>query len=103
VKEADPWTVMAAYNKINGTFASEHPYLLTDILKKEWGFEGFVVSDWTAVKSTVPAANAGMDLEMPGPPRFLDDKLVQAVKKGLVSEEIIVHQLSRRKWPGALW
>jgi len=95
VKEAQPWTVMAAYNKVNGTFASEHSYFLTDILKEEWGFEGFVVSDWTAVKSTVPAANAGMDLEMPGPPRFLDDKLVQAVKDGLVSEEVIDDKVRR--------
>ncbi|RLC86524.1 MAG: beta-glucosidase [Chloroflexi bacterium] len=95
VKEAQPWTVMAAYNKVNGTFASEHPYLLTDILKKEWGFEGFVVSDWTAVKSTVPAANAGLDLEMPGPPRFMDEKLVQAVKDGLVSEEVIDDKVRR--------
>ncbi len=95
VQEAQPWTVMAAYNRVNGTFASEHPYLLTDILKEEWGFEGFVVSDWTAVKSTVPAANAGMDLEMPGPPRFLDDKLVQAVEDGLVSEEVIDDKVRR--------
>jgi len=95
VKEADPWTVMAAYNKVNGTFASEHPYLLTGILKEEWGFKGFVVSDWTAVKSTVPAANAGMDLEMPGPPRFLGGKLVQAVKDGLVSEDVIDDKVRR--------
>jgi beta-glucosidase len=98
VREADPWTVMAAYNKVNGTFASEHPYLLTDILKREWGFKGFVVSDWTAVKSTVPAANAGMDLEMPGPAKFMGDKLVQAVKDGLVSQEVIDDKARRILW-----
>ena len=59
VGEADPWTVMAAYNRVNGTFASEHPYLLTDILKKEWGFKGFVVSDWLGTTSTAAAANGG--------------------------------------------
>ena len=95
VKEARPWTVMASYNKVNGTYASEHPYLLTDILKKEWGFEGFVVSDWTAVKSTAPAANAGLDMEMPGPPRFFGDDLVQAVKDGLVSESVIDDKVRR--------
>jgi beta-glucosidase len=95
VREAQPRTVMAAYNKVNGTFASEHSYLLTDILKGEWGFEGLVVSDWTAVKSTVPVANAGMDLEMPGPPKFLDQKLVQAVKDGLVNEEVIDDKVRR--------
>ena len=95
VKEAAPWTAMAAYNKVNGTFASEHPYLLTDILKKEWGFKGFVVSDWTAVKSTVSAASAGLDLEMPGPARFMGERLVQAVKEGLVNEKVIDDKVRR--------
>lgn len=90
MKEAQPWTVMASYNKVNGIYASEHPYLLTEILKKEWGFEGFVVSDWTAVKSTVEAVNAGMDLEMPGPPRFFQlEKLVQAVHEGDIAETAV--------------
>jgi len=86
VREANPWTVMASYNKINGTYASENRKLLTDILKDEWGYDGVVVSDWGAVHSTAPAANAGLDLEMPGPARWFGDKLVEAVKAGEVSE-----------------
>jgi beta-glucosidase len=87
VKRANPWTVMASYNKINGTYASENRRLLTDILKTEWAYDGVVVSDWGAVHSTAPAANAGLDLEMPGPPRHFGDKLLAAVKNGEVSEK----------------
>src|SRR5688572_3228144 len=82
VREADPWTVMASYNRLNGTHASQHRGLLTDILKREWGYEGVVVSDWTAVRSTAPAANAGLDLEMPGPAKWFGDKLLAAVEAG---------------------
>ena len=89
VKQANPWTVMASYNKVNGTYASESRYLLTDILKTEWGYDGVVVSDWGAVHSTGPAANAGLDLEMPGPPRHFGKKLLNAVKEGEVSERQI--------------
>jgi len=89
VRDADPWTVMASYNKLNGTYASEHRRLLTDILKREWGYAGLVVSDWTAVKSTAPAAAAGMDLEMPGPAKWFGDKLLAAVEAGEVSREQI--------------
>ncbi len=86
VKTADPWSVMASYNKVNGTYASENRWLLTDLLKKEWGYRGFVVSDWGATHSTVAAANAGLDLEMPGPAKFFGDKLAAAVKAGEVSQ-----------------
>ena len=79
VREADPWTVMASYNRLNGVHASQHRGLLTDILKDEWGYEGMVVSDWTAVRSTAPSANAGMDLEMPGPAKWFGDKLLAVV------------------------
>lgn len=85
VAQADPWTVMASYNKLNGTLASAHRALLTDILKEEWGYEGMVVSDWTAVRSTAASANAGMDLEMPGPAKWFGDKLLAAVSTGAVS------------------
>ena len=95
VLEAQPWTVMCSYNRVNGTYASENKYLLTDILKGEWGFEGFVVSDWGAVHSTVPPANAGLDLEMPGPARFFGEALVSAVNKGEVSQELIDDKVRR--------
>ncbi|WP_423605620.1 beta-glucosidase H [Sphingomonas sp. MS122] len=86
VREADPWSVMASYNKINGTYAAENRWLLTDLLKTEWGYRGFVVSDWGATHSTAPAANAGLDLEMPGPPKHFGDKLKAAVAAGEVSQ-----------------
>jgi beta-glucosidase len=89
VKEVQPWSVMSSYNRINGTFACDNAYLLTDILKGEWGFEGFVISDWFGTKSTVEAANAGLDLEMPGPPQWMGDGLLQAVKEGQVDKPTI--------------
>ena len=95
VEEADPWTVMAAYNKINGTYATEQRYLLSDILKGEWGYKGFVVSDWGAVHSTIPAAKAGTDLEMPGPAKFFGKQLMKAVKEGKVSESVIDDKVRR--------
>lgn len=85
VKQADPWSVMASYNKINGIYAAENRWLLTDLLKKEWGYKGFVVSDWGATHSTAAAVNAGLDLEMPGPPKWFGEKLVAAVRAGEVS------------------
>ena len=66
VQEAGVWAVMSAYNKVNGTYCAENPFLLQDTLKREWGFKGFVVSDWGSTYSTVATVNAGMDLEMPG-------------------------------------
>jgi len=85
VKQADPWSVMASYNKLNGTYASENPWLLTEVLKQQWGFKGLVVSDWGATHSTAKAVNAGLDMEMPGPPEHFGDKLVKAVAAGEVS------------------
>ena len=89
VKAANPWTLMASYNKLRGTFASENPHLLQDILKGEWAYDGVVVSDWGAVHSTAPAASDGLDLEMPGPPSYFGDKLVAAVKAGQVDPKHI--------------
>jgi beta-glucosidase len=66
VQQADVWAVMSAYNKVNGTYCAENAYLLKDVLKKHWGFKGFVLSDWGSTYSTAPTVNAGMDLEMPG-------------------------------------
>jgi beta-glucosidase len=66
VQEAGVWSVMSAYNKVNGLYCAENPYLLHDVLKKQWGFKGFVISDWGSTYSTAATVNAGMDLEMPG-------------------------------------
>lgn len=86
VREAHPWTIMAAYNLVNGIAASENPYLLTEILRHEWGFDGAVISDWFfSVKSTAASVNAGLDLEMPTP-RFRGEKLLAAVERGEVAE-----------------
>jgi beta-glucosidase len=89
VKEAQPWTIMAAYNRVNGVYMTENKSLLKDVLRNEWGFKGLVVSDWGAVHSTVPAANAGLDLEMPGPGKQYGSALVDAVNSGKVAEAII--------------
>src|SRR3989440_449965 len=89
VREAQPWTIMAAYNLLNGIAASEHSYLLTQILRQEWGFDGVVVSDWFfSVKSTAASVNAGLDLEMPSP-RWRGQKLLEAVERGKVTEATI--------------
>jgi beta-glucosidase len=66
VQEAGVWSVMSAYNKVNGLYCAENPVLLHDVLKKQWGFKGFVISDWGSTYSTAGTVNAGMDLEMPG-------------------------------------
>ncbi len=89
VRNAAPWTVMCSYNRINGEFASQNKYLLTDILRKEWGFEGNVVSDWGAVSDRAKALEAGLNLEMPTSYEENDKKLVKAVKDGELDESIL--------------
>lgn len=89
VREAKTWAVMSAYNKINGVYADENAPLLLDILRGEWGFDGVVMSDWFGTKSTVDAANNGLDLEMPGPAAFRGAKLLEAVERGEVRPEAI--------------
>ncbi|MET7402389.1 glycoside hydrolase family 3 C-terminal domain-containing protein [Dactylosporangium sp. NPDC005572] len=76
VQQARPWTVMCSYNRINGVHASQHPWLLTEVLRDEWGYEGVVVSDWGAVVDRVAAVRAGLDLTMPGPDPAGDRALV---------------------------
>ncbi|MGC1459919.1 MAG: glycoside hydrolase family 3 C-terminal domain-containing protein [Steroidobacteraceae bacterium] len=88
VAAAQPWTVMASYNRLNGTYMTENP-LIGRILKGEWGFGGLLMSDWGAVHVTAPAANAGTDLEMPGPPKFFGPPLLAAVRAGAVSQAVI--------------
>ena len=95
VQEAGVWSVMSAYNKINGQWCSENPWLLTGVLKKQWGFRGFVVSDWGAVQSTVETANAGCDLEMPTG-KFMDrDALMRAIAAGRITQETIDDKVRR--------
>lgn len=86
VEIARPWTVMASYNKINGVHAAENQWLLTDVLRGEWGFEGIVVSDWGAVTDRVAAVAAGLDLEMPGGDGASDAEVAAAVKNGTLDE-----------------
>ena len=73
---------MCSYNRINGTFASENKWLLTEVLRKEWGFEGYVMSDWGAVADRARGVEAGLDLEMPASGGLNDRKIVKAVQEG---------------------
>ena len=91
VREASVGAVMCSYNRINGTYGCEHPWLLTDVLRKEWGYQGFVMSDWFATHSTEAAAKAGLDMEMPGGanafgrfPEYFGEALEKAVAAGRV-------------------
>lgn len=95
VKEARPWSVMCSYNKINGVFGSENHYLLTEILKGEWGFEGFVVSDWGAVRNRVAALQGGLDLEMPGPQDRRVQEVIAAVRSGALAEAVLDEAVRR--------
>ncbi|MFK4730424.1 glycoside hydrolase family 3 C-terminal domain-containing protein [Agromyces mediolanus] len=89
VEDAQPWTVMCSYNRINGVYASEDPWLLTKVLRDEWGFEGLVVSDWGAVNDRVAGLPAGLDLEMPSSDGRTDAQLVEAVRDGRLAESAL--------------
>lgn len=95
VKAAKPWTVMCAYNKLNGTYCSEHQALLLDILKKEWGFEGVVVSDWGAVHDRVASLQGGLDLEMPGPQDHRLKEVVAAIQSGALEPGMLDEAVRR--------
>ena len=95
VSSQKPWTVMCSYNKINGTYAAEHKEALTDILRGEWGFDGFVVSDWGAVNNRVPDLEAGLDLEMPASGGINDKQIVDAVKEGRLEESVLDRAVER--------
>lgn len=95
VKQARPWTVMCAYNKLNGEYGAENHYLLMDILKNEWGFEGVVVSDWGAVHDRVASLKGGLDLEMPGPQDWRVKAVVDAVRSGELDQAVLDESVRR--------
>ena len=98
VRDASPWTIMSAYNRVNGVFASEHPGLLSDVLKRRWGFAGLVVSDWGAVNDRVASLRAGLHLEMPASQGVNDRLVLEAVQSGALEEarldELLVELVS---------
>lgn len=104
LKDSGAGAVMCAYNQVNGIYACENPYLLTDVLKKDFGFKGFVVSDWGATQSTVKAALAGLDMEMPGNQNF-GEPLKKAVESGQVPMKRLndmVHRILRTEFDSGI-
>lgn len=95
VKGGKPWTVMSSYNKVNGTYASENPFLLTDVLRDEWDFDGFTMTDWGACADHVKGVLAGMDLEMPSTGTRSDRMLADAVRAGVVDEAVLDEAVER--------
>ncbi len=92
---AEPWTVMCSYNRVNGVHVSQDPWLLNDVLREEWGFEGLVVSDWGAVHDRVAAVAAGLDLEMPPKLGWSDQAVVDAVGSGELDEALLDRSVRR--------
>ena len=95
ITEANPWSLMAAYNDVNGQAATEQEHVNNEVVKGEWGYDGLIMSDWFATKTTAPAANGGLDLVMPGPDGPWGDKLVAAVEAGDVAESVIDDHVTR--------
>jgi len=95
VKEAQPWTVMNAYHLLNDAYCSENAYIINDILKKEWGFEGLVVSDWGSVNDRVAGLKAGVDLEMPGPAKDNEAAILAALASGELAETAVTQAVER--------
>jgi beta-glucosidase len=95
VTRAQPWTVMGAYNRVNGTYACEHPWLLTEVLKGEWGHTGIVVTDWGAMHDRVAAIAAGCELEMPATDGSSDQAIVEAVRAGTLDEAAVDRAVTR--------
>lgn len=95
VKKAQPWTVMCSYNRINGVYSSDNPWLLQDVLRDEWGFQGLVMTDWGAMNDRVTALKAGLDLEMPSSHGETDKQIVTAVRDGSLSEEVLDRAVTR--------
>jgi len=88
LKESDPWSLMCSYNRVNGVQVSENEYLLTGILRKRWGYQGVVISDWAAVNNKIKALEAGLDLLMPGPAYSLNQEVMSGIENGEVSQHI---------------
>jgi beta-glucosidase len=95
VAESEPWSIMAAYNDVNGVAATEQDHVINQVVKDEWGWDGLVMSDWFATKTAGPAANGGLDLVMPGPEGPWGTALVDAVRAGQVPEDVIDEHLRR--------
>lgn len=95
IKEAHPKTVMCSYNKINGIYSSENPWLLTEVLREEWGFEGYVMSDWGAVDRRVEGLKAGLELEMPSTNGINDKEIIKAVENGTLDEAVLDQAVER--------
>ena len=95
VKQAKPWTMMGAYNKLNGTYLCENKLILTDILRDEWGFDGYIMSDWGAMNDRVDALKAGCELEMPGMTDRTDKEIIAAVQSGDLDEELLNRAVER--------
>src|SRR3954468_14600786 len=95
VSESDPWSIMAAYNDVNGVPATEQNHVINEIVKGEWGWSGLLMSDWFATKTAGPAANGGLDLVMPGPEGPWGDALISAVRNGEVDESVIDEHVAR--------
>src|SRR3954471_636758 len=95
VEESDAWSVMSAYNDVNGVPATEQHHVINEVLKGEWGYSGLVMSDWFATKTAAPAANGGLDLVMPGPAGPWGEQLVRAVQSGEVAESVVDDHLRR--------
>ena len=93
--KAGSLSVMSAYNQLNNVFCSSNEQILTNILKEEWNFPGYVVSDWGAAQDTIGNANGGLDCEMPGPARSWGENLVKAVNNGKVDEEVVDDKVRR--------
>lgn len=86
---------MCSYNLLNGTYTSENEHLLNDILREEWGYEGVVLSDWTAVNDRIRGLKAGLDLEMPGPANYNAKAIIEAVQNGSLAEEQLDRSVGR--------
>jgi len=95
VRDAQPWTLMGAYNRVNGTYCCENPTLLAAMLKEKWGHQGLVMTDWGAMNERVPALLAGLELEMPGRSDENDAMIVEAIRTGNLSQEVLDQAVER--------